>query len=101
MLDESFKNRQMMLQKSEECVSAIREIVETKRLINPEKKTNTYFYIKGDHHFDTYLRKNGKALMNAGCENLESIIAILNDRSIWDSDLIFTTYNVILFEKKK
>ena len=101
LLDESFKNRQMMLQKSEECVSAIREIVETKRLINPEKKTNTYFYIKGDHHFDTYLRKNGKALMNAGCENLESIIAILNDRSIWDSDLIFTTYNVILFEKKK
>lgn len=67
----------MMLQKSEECVSAIREIVETTRLINPEKKTNTYFYIKGDHHFDTYLRKNGKALMNAGARIWKALLRSL------------------------
>lgn len=100
LLDEKFQTQQSLANKADECASIVTRIVNSEPLFINSKKGNIYLYIRGDHYFDTYIRKNEKALLQ--CFNsLSHIIAIINDRGIWDQDLILSTESITLFEKKK
>lgn len=100
LLDEKFQYQQYLSGKAEECVNTVTSIVGSKPILSSNKKGNVFFYIRGDHHFDTYLKKNEKALLKC-YTSLTPIIAIINDRSLWDQDLILATGSITLFEKKK
>lgn len=101
LFDEKFKMQQTLAQKSEECTKLIADIIARKPLIGNSKKDTLCFYVRGDHYFDTYLKKNEKTLLKSGFRSLTSIIAVINDRSIRDMDLILNTENIMLFVKKK
>lgn len=100
LLDEKFQTQQYFSNKAEECANIVTRIVNSEPLFTSSKRGNVFLYIRGDHYFDTYIRKNETALLR--CFNsLSRIIAIINDRGIWDQDLILSTGSITLFEKKK
>ena len=101
LLDEQFQRQQMLSTRSDQCVQIISEIIGKRPLINPTKKGNTYLYLKGEPYFDDYLKKNEQVLLGAGFKNLVSIVAIINDRSMTDMDLILSTGGIMLLTKKR
>ena len=101
LLDEQFQRQQLLSTRSDQCVQIISEIIGKRPLINPTKKGNTYLYLKGEPYFDDYLKKNEQVLLGAGFKNLVSIVAIINDRSMTDMDLILSTGGIMLLTKKR
>lgn len=101
LLDKNFENQQSLTKKADECAAVVTRIVNAEPLFNTNKKGNVFLYIRGDHYFDSYIKKNKNALLKECYTSLTPIIAIINDRSLWDQDLIISTGSITLFEKKK
>lgn len=100
LLDEKFRQKKAIMDTGEQCVNIAAAVKNAETLINYNKKGSMLFCVRGDHYFDTYVKKNEKALLE--CFGTTSqIIAILNDRSIWDRDLILSTDSITFLEKKK
>ena len=100
LFDENFKTQHNLTQKGRKCIQLITEILDEKQLINGARK-NLHFYVRDDYDFDTYLKKYETALLKAGFKRTESIIAIVNDKSISNADLILGTGSITLLAKKK
>lgn len=101
LLDQTFQKQNDLVEKRDACAAKISEINKASPLIYDSKKGSVYLYVKGSIYFDDYLRKNEVALRREGFRNFMSIVAIINDRSIWDADLILETDKITLFSKKK
>lgn len=95
--DEVFEN---LSKKAAGYAKIVKSIVNENPLIQKSKKGNLSFYIYGEKNFDYYLRKNEIILMECH-DSSTPIIAIFNDRSMWDQDLVLTTEDIVLLEKKK
>lgn len=119
--DVLFGNEYTRLQKKtaelEACLKIVKDFLNSRGVINGNsQKANVHFYCRDDNYFDSYIKKNEKPLqdlyhmwgsMSAICWRSDKrytqsdVIAILNDRSMRDRDLIMSTDSVALFEKKK
>lgn len=97
----AYSELQQNSNKFDECLEIINSITTQRSIIvNSNKKVSVHFYCRGGQCFDTYLLNNAKAFQKCNIAQ-SNIIAILNDRSIRDQDLILTTSSIILLEGKR
>ena len=101
LFDAQFKRQQDLVKDREACVNAVRKTISDKPLISNNKRGNVNFLIHGDPGFDDYLKTNDSILREAGVNNFSSVVAVISDRSIGDSDLILSTRVITLIVKRK
>lgn len=75
------------------CVSVIENY--KKDLVSDTTGEKVYFVVKGDQNFGRYIAKYGDELKDILWED-DEILAVLNDKSWDDKDLIFTTKGYFL-----
>lgn len=117
LLGNEYTRLQKKAAELEACLKIVKDFSSSRGVVNgSSQKANVHFYYRDNNYFDSYLKKNEKPLQelyhmwgftSAYCWGRDKrytqsdVIAILNDRSMRDRDLIMSTDSVALFEKKK